>query len=528
MKFRSLFDRLLRRDPASYHQLDARGNVLTLISVVTMTAPKTFSGAAVLVTVTPSSSQGNSVVAGGAVAQTRSDSSPTSDSQQSPDSAPTDVSSDSTAAAPAAASSTAESAPTDVASATNAVSSPAVTSAPSSTTAVGTGAIGLGAASSSATHAASTTAPESKGMTGGAKAGLAFGIIALIGLALAGVILLYRRKKQEAEAHERLDDEKAAMARPDALPSHPSPQPVSMAAAPVMRSHQPSMSTVNAPQLSLRPVTQFDPRMSSVDPAVPAGAAGLAAGAVAGAAVAKSGSASPKNGSTWEKRGAERHANDPTNPFGNHAETVNGSPPHGSPANAALAAGAVGAAAGATLAAGAQRRPASPGHIDAADFPLPNSGPPSPKPVSLRSEGSSDGYSNAGVSSNGAASNGAASTASIPSSLKPGEAAAAAAGAGAAAGVAGAAVAAGVGGKATPAGDNVHRVQLDFKPSMEDELEIRAGQLVRMLHEYDDGWVSFSDSLEHDNAQVQYRHFASAWTVLNRVSFPVHAYLSIR
>lgn len=43
---------------------------------------------------------------------------------------------------------------------------------------------------------------------------------------------------------------------------------------------------------------------------------------------------------------------------------------------------------------------------------------------------------------------------------------------------------------AAPAVNNVHRVQLDFKPSMEDELELRSGQLVRMLHEYDDGWVS--------------------------------------
>ncbi|KAL4970628.1 SH3 domain protein [Aspergillus stella-maris] len=36
---------------------------------------------------------------------------------------------------------------------------------------------------------------------------------------------------------------------------------------------------------------------------------------------------------------------------------------------------------------------------------------------------------------------------------------------------------------------NVHRVQLDFAPSMEDELELRGGQLVRLLHEYDDGWA---------------------------------------
>jgi hypothetical protein len=37
---------------------------------------------------------------------------------------------------------------------------------------------------------------------------------------------------------------------------------------------------------------------------------------------------------------------------------------------------------------------------------------------------------------------------------------------------------------------NVHRVQMDFTPSMEDELSLQAGNLVRLLHEYDDGWVS--------------------------------------
>lgn len=35
----------------------------------------------------------------------------------------------------------------------------------------------------------------------------------------------------------------------------------------------------------------------------------------------------------------------------------------------------------------------------------------------------------------------------------------------------------------------VHRVQMDFKPSMGDELELRTGALVRLLHEYDDGWA---------------------------------------
>jgi hypothetical protein len=35
----------------------------------------------------------------------------------------------------------------------------------------------------------------------------------------------------------------------------------------------------------------------------------------------------------------------------------------------------------------------------------------------------------------------------------------------------------------------VHRVQQDFEPTMDDEMELRAGQLVRLLHEFDDGWA---------------------------------------
>lgn len=35
----------------------------------------------------------------------------------------------------------------------------------------------------------------------------------------------------------------------------------------------------------------------------------------------------------------------------------------------------------------------------------------------------------------------------------------------------------------------VHRVQLDFKPTLEDEMELKAGDLVHVAHEFDDGWV---------------------------------------
>jgi hypothetical protein len=31
---------------------------------------------------------------------------------------------------------------------------------------------------------------------------------------------------------------------------------------------------------------------------------------------------------------------------------------------------------------------------------------------------------------------------------------------------------------------------------MQDELDLHAGQLVRMLHEYDDGWVSLTFSFD--------------------------------
>lgn len=79
----------------------------------------------------------------------------------------------------------------------------------------------------------------------------------------------------------------------------------------------------------------------------------------------------------------------------------------------------------------------------------------------------------------------------------------------------------------TPRGpNNVHRVQLEFKPSMEDELELKSGQLVRMLHEYDDGWVSLH--LSHTKARsftdLISRHFAPRWTAARRVSFLAHVF----
>ena len=72
--------------------------------------------------------------------------------------------------------------------------------------------------------------------------------------------------------------------------------------------------------------------------------------------------------------------------------------------------------------------------------------------------------------------------------------------------------------------NNVHRVQLEFKPSMEDELELKSGQLVRMLHEYDDGWVSQYITYYHLEPLLTniYRLSAPRWTVARRVLFLAH------
>ncbi|RMD39765.1 hypothetical protein DV735_g5361, partial [Chaetothyriales sp. CBS 134920] len=55
-----------------------------------------------------------------------------------------------------------------------------------------------------------------------------------------------------------------------------------------------------------------------------------------------------------------------------------------------------------------------------------------------------------------------------------------------------------------PPGGNVFRVLMDFSPSMDDELELKTCQLIRLLHEYDDGWweiakaigVSYQESID--------------------------------
>lgn len=75
---------------------------------------------------------------------------------------------------------------------------------------------------------------------------------------------------------------------------------------------------------------------------------------------------------------------------------------------------------------------------------------------------------------------------------------------------------------------DVHRVGVDFQPSLEDELELRSGQLVRLLHEYNDGWVRRYFPRQPDTANGGYRLCAVASTAPKRVSLLEHAFRSIQ
>lgn len=273
---------------------------------------------------------------------------------------------------------------------------------PSTATPVNAGIVG--GAPVSATRA--PIAKQGHGMSGGAKAGLAFGIIAALALA-AGLIFFCWRRRRNENAHQE-----------DAAGKRTSTGSLLFGGKAMSEKHASIASsthtTATAPRLSLRPVTQFLPMLG-------------------GAAVenksndAPNAAVSEKPKSMWERR--SQNTQDPFNDANVISEK--------------------------------QARPESP-------------------PANPFDEPEGDKTAPAGV----------------------------------------VAVAAADATAAAPRGpNNVHRVQLDFKPSMDDELELKSGQLVRMLHEYDDGWVSKSrlcNSSTHTDHVL--RRSASAWTAPSRVS----------
>ncbi|KAF2445497.1 hypothetical protein P171DRAFT_266326 [Karstenula rhodostoma CBS 690.94] len=296
------------------------------------------------------------------------------------------------------------------------------------------------AASASASASASSSAEAaSSGMSGGAKAGLVLGILVGIGALLGAILFFAHRKKRErvATAQQSVDNEKATSMRsmpPPPVAKEPTAQP-------------------NAPRLSLRPVTEFDPAFPNRKSGANLLGAAAAGAAVAGAAAA-TGNRSPSPSSPrgpWERPGASNAAN----PFRDPQAPSNSPPQDPFSNNAAIE----------TPRASASATPqtfnaefGNPAPAIAAAEKAPVAAPlPKPPTVNTDKVPSSPAWTDDLPASPGPA----------PSGPLPVAAA----------------------GGAPPAPNNVHRIQLDFVPSMGDELELRAGQLVRMLHEYDDGWA---------------------------------------
>lgn len=286
----------------------------------------------------------------------------------------------------------------------------------------------------SATPTASAKAQESTGDNAAAKAGIVIGVLAGVFVIAAIVYFLFARRRKQLEKQRLADDEKVNGPFGDhaAIPSTPS----------------------RAPRLSLRPVTQFLPNLNPHPHPDRRASRGAAI-----AMVASPNSRSGPSSSGWGERPLPPVKADPVNPFGDHAERLHAaipeepSTPGVSPVSAVAGAGAVaGVVAGAGAVSGLTRKQSVrkdvPKPLDLTLPPPLSAVPPSPAGTEFSVSSMSPGQS-------------------------PGPSASAAA------------IAAAGG----PQKSAVHRVQLDFKPTLEDEMGLRAGQLVRLLHEYDDGWA---------------------------------------
>jgi hypothetical protein len=322
----------------------------------------------------------------------------------------------------------------------------------------------LAATSAASASPSGTGSSSSSGPSAGAKAGIAIGVLAgVLGLFVLA-LFIYNKRRRQLEA--RADDEK---------PENPFADPVgpSVTAAAVGGGggvvvggdrHPPG----RAPRLSLRPVTQFMPNIGRAQPQHPDRRQSR------GAMIPM-----VQNPQSPYRPGTA--GQDRANPFGNHAAISgpmtedqlrsrsvspvtpiegNRNVPPPSPidskplpeiSDTAFAAGAAGAAAGAA-ASGLTRKTSirkdGPAALDLTLPPKLSAIPPSPSGTEF-------------------------SFHEMPADQQPAPSS-------------GAAAIAAAGG---PAASTVHRVQLDFKPTLEDEMELHAGQLVRLLHEYDDGWV---------------------------------------
>jgi hypothetical protein len=313
-------------------------------------------------------------------------------------------------------------------------------------------------ATASSTGKASVSTVQ-KGMSAGGKTGLAIGILLAVAIVAAGVLFLYWRKKKAIDEDEKSHNEKAAFGA-DAAPmagSLLSPPPSIITTTTTSNNNNSSSSSSrvvsSAPMLDLRPMSRLMPelmgqRKSQGNPLITLNVPASAAAADVSRSLTppQSGSPSELPANTPNEK-VENPFSDPTNPFGDEAV----SPPLSGPA--ALA-----------------------------------SSPSMPAPLNVQKAGppAAGGAGTSAAAAAAAAVAGAGvAVAAIAAAKPPGSPASAHS-----ATPSQASVGSGVGAGPGAPPNNVHRVQLDFKPSMEDELELVSGQLVRILHEYDDGWVS--------------------------------------
>ncbi|KAG5963672.1 hypothetical protein E4U58_003471 [Claviceps cyperi] len=282
----------------------------------------------------------------------------------------------------------------------------------------------------SITSSSESTTPQDSGNANstGAKAGIAFGVIGGVFIVgLVAFLLFTRRRRQAADANSGADNEKN--------PSKGS----SFDTMTVQRNP-------NAPRISLRPVTQFLPNWSLDKRTSKA----------AGAALIPASAPIKSNGQNNGMRDGPTSSQNThhRDPFGNQAERVldpiiseHSTIASSNSITTNEPAMATGAAAG-DLTRKISMRTGGPKPLDLTVAPALSTIPPSP-----------------------------AGTEFSETSVNPGSAVIQTKGA--------AAIAAAGG----PLNSNVHRVQLDFKPALDDEMEMKAGELVRLLHEYDDGWA---------------------------------------
>lgn len=311
-------------------------------------------------------------------------------------------------------------------------------------------------------------------MSGSAKAGVALGVVLGLGL-IFGLVYFLVRKKKRASKEGYIDSDATSDARPAGGEKFTPATDVQLEGRPssVRTTHTAS----TAPRLSLRPVTQFEPNL----PGERKSAANLLAKEANGAAGA---TGAQQSTLAVPSPVAQRHgrSSSPTgpstpetqNPFGANAETVV------SPTSTVTSPGTPGKAAAWPPAdavegyrpmvdgAPTERRPSGPGigaavvaAATAASGATARSGVPAPGQASSTSDG------NMAVATN----HNAPPASPVGSQASSGS------------------VSANGNNDAKAAASPVHRVVLDFSPTMDDELDLRIGQLVRVLHEYDDGWA---------------------------------------